>query len=385
MDKRSHKVSKRNITFDVCYTLLMVHNVLISFSTLDVPQVIQITMLVTSCFSFVVLLLCSATINLKRIFICILLIALGCVSYYGSRKMDLFYFAFFMFLCQYVDIDYFWKIDFRNRLWLIVALLCLSVFGVIENRVFTKSSLFGIEKIGYGYGFKNSNNFGLFLYLLFIDIVFLAKEGSFSSRKVAESFMALFFMLVALSSSRTAMLLMLVSFFVYLTWKKNIFFSCKLMDVVKFAPVGFLIISRVLIGLYESGNSVVKMLNILTTGRISLWEAFARNYPISLIGNIVIYRSASLYQSAVVCDNIYLYLLHNLGLIATCVWIFGITHYLTNKENRSYLAVIFILIFLLYGLVENTMSNVFFFPFIVYVSKSVFGIKIDKSAHKEAI
>lgn len=378
MKNKCFSVSLKNLMFFIGYIFLFVHNIIFSFSTLNVTYSFHFFMLFVAFSCFLIYSMIIRKFNLRNLVVIILVIILGLISYRYSGKMDLLYFSFLLFFSQFILNDSFIVFDLFTRIAVTLILFALSYFGVIQNMQYIKSISIGSTRFAYGCGFNNPNSFGIMVFCILVDCLLLLKD-----KKRKRDSVALFLIYIALSAlvykfsgTKTSLLLMFLLYVLFVLYNKK-FFYLKLSKYSHFIILFFFVFGFITVIGYRASNPLILALNRIITGRIGLWDSFIRLYPVRLFGNYVTYIGS--YQanqqmiSAVICDNVYIYYLHNLGLIPCLFWgiiICKTFQYLLSKKMEA--ECLSFLVFCIYGLVENTIANVMFFPMVVFCSKCVF-------------
>lgn len=366
------------VLFDITFSILFFHNILVSFSTVPMPIVVQIIMLIIAFIAFI-LFIAMQKISLKTIIQTILFVALSGISYYFTKKMDLLYISFMLFFLSYIDEKSFLKVDLRNRIIIVLSLFVLAKTGIIEdkNGLATGNAIFQNTSIRYSCGFRNPNTFGFSLVLISIEATLLMRHAK--QKKILEMLgvILLAILLVFLfSGTKTAIIILLIELLLVFVPRKMNSIKPKRIKIYYFLFPLFTLVTFVLCVLYKSGSSFGYFVNKLITGRIALLCEISNKFSLSLFGNTIIYASSheSVAQKigAVICDNVYYYQLYNFGIVGWLIWSFlsFITFkYLRNKNDKF--AILCFVLILIAGLVENTMSVVFFMPFILYYAHAL--------------
>lgn len=366
------------VLFDIGYTLMMYHNLLVSFSTVKVPLWLQAFMLAAAFLTLFGCILNGRYQKLKTIVMTFSVIIVGVFVLVGTGKMDVIYFGVLLFLTQFVDEKAFLRIDLRNRVVLVLLLLFFSKFGFIPDTMFRKYSSGLVASYAYGGGFNNPNSLGMMFCLIFLEILLLLPKGKRTVVWAGFFFCMMVVCTLFLCGTRTAVLLMILAFTFYVLHSKG-FLQTRFwiayghLAVVMLAAVSFLLCKG-----YEQRNSIAVTLNGFLTGRLALCSSFMRKYPATLFGNTVVYYSSTASRAlsipTVVCDNVYIYLLHNLGIVVFWGWLILMTKVSKYLLRNGYSLEFFMMcVVFVYGFMENTMANTMFFPFIVYCSRALFS------------
>ena len=347
---------------NICYAFLLIHNILMSFSTIDVPMWGQMVLL-----GFAGLFFCGYLWE-KRYF------AYGEIAFFAGMillctkiyletgKMDMLYYTFLLFLLQESNIERFLLTDIFIRGSLTAVMFILSNAGFIQNNIYEETGV-----LRYGCGFNNPNSFGYMIFLLYLEYLVLQ---AYRKREWVLSIVILCIVSCILvwqySVTRTSVILMILTAVVFLI---RMFVNLKVAWLFVIPPL----LTNVLINGYRNMVPFVLQINEFMTGRIRFFSSFLIRYPPTLFGNQVTYISSKQARmqgvGAVVCDNLYLFLLCNLGIVAVIIWGLGIL--LAIQKKKSEISLLFLLMICVYGIAENTMSNPMMFPAIVCIANAV--------------
>lgn len=359
--------------FDVAFSMLFFHNILVSFSTVPMPTIVQLAMLLIA-FGAFLLFIAKQKLSFKTIVQTAIFVLIGAITYYFTKKMDLFYISFMLFFLSFVDEKSFLKVSLRNRIFIVLALFILAKTGLIRDIYITNQSMFQNSSYRYGCGFKNPNTFGFSLVLISIEAILLMRHARKKKtiEMIAIILLALLFIYI-FSGTKTAYIILLIELLIVIMPRrmKNIK-SNRIKPYYFLFPV-FTLITFLLCYLYKSQNSFATLVNDLITNRIDFLNRVSDNYSLKLFGNNIAYSSVSGPNAQIIiCDNLYYYQIFNIGIVAWLIWSFlsFITFWYLRKRNDKYAILLFAVI-LIMGFVENTMSIVFFMPFILYFAHAL--------------
>lgn len=231
-------------------------------------------------------------------------------------------------------------------------------------------------------GFAHPNIFGTFILSIVSEYIYLRYK----------KFNILDFIIVLISiwvigyysDSRTSQisLFILLLLAIYIKkYEKN--FGLKINKII---PNLFFIcaaISFLCAFLYNKNNRIMIEINELVTGRLKFIVDFFKNYKISAFGNeIIIIGTKMSSENGLrpwILDNAYALILLRYGLIA-----FGMLGIYLNVffkkvyENKDYIIIAIMAVFLFFGLLESGIIKVEYNIFWLYFSKILYNRKIDK-------
>lgn len=362
--------------------LLFVHNILVSFSTLNVSEYAQIIFLLFAALCFGTALYKIRYFDIGSLCMFGSLILLSAASYKSTGKMDMLYVLFLLFFLQYVRIDDFIMTDLIARSSLTAFLFFLSHTGLIEN------STYPAEAVRVGSGFHNPNTFGIMIFLIFLDLIILDLHiWHMHSIMILFAYLISFLSVLAFSKTKTSLLILTAVLFGYMILKHK--GPGKVRTKAVFLPVIPAAFSMIAIQAYKMGNPAAIILNRFLTSRLALIGRYLDLYPPTLLGNKVTYIQSSLAKrmrvQAVICDNIYAYLLCNLGILMFLMWMIFVAcalSYAAQKKDKA--GILSITALLIYGITENTMSNPMFFPVIIYAAAFLKMRKDERSYPEDA-
>lgn len=285
----------------------------------------------------------------------------------------------------------FW-ISFRNielnKIVNIMFQTYIAVVAVHLGLTFFQSILGNIElgeivsgKFRYSFGFNHPNSFAAVV--LSIGIMYL--WINYEKLKVKHYLMVLVLNMITFlfAKSRTSFLCAVLCVFLVMKSKKeSMLFEKAMQKVTSFLFPILCVINFICAKQYLNGNSLVRALDILLTGRIRLISYALNRSGISLFGKEIDYIGAIGYQqvwdmSIFTFDSLYSLLLVNIGVVY--IALFSILFYKIATKN-SIKENVFLIMWMLYGITEVTALNGFaLFP--IFILKKMFVN--NKSVKKE--
>lgn len=356
----------------------------ISFLTNVFPSISQLVRILAICMMLVAAIYEMRSFEKSIIFRYIFIAVI--VAYLGLKFKSVAFLACFVFLYAFKNcsIDKLIKIDFGVRLFGFLGTSICCLFGIaVDNILYTYRSS-GELSVRHTFGYVHPNTCFLMIFVLLVDYLLLRHIYT-SKIKFLDVCVTLViaFIFEHFTNSRAGFLLIIL--FVIAFYLESKF---KVLEKMKWltkcmcysAPIG-LILSMVLVVVYEKMPVLGNMLNQLFTKRLSSMSYFFQQYGISIWGQITKRVSTSQAletgERALVLDNFYANLLIVYGLVFTIIYLFlhvRTSHYLVKKERYDLLIVLTVIS--IYGLVEGIALNVDYNYFIV-----LFGVVIF-SKHK---
>ena len=201
--------------------------------------------------------------------------------------------------------------------------------------------------IRHSMGFRNPNNFGLMIFILSLEYLYLVRLKL--NLKLSLPIIFLIIFEYKTSGSRTAEIFMILAMCIYLIYSKvPSLFSENIVERVMqwVAPVGAAV-TYIIYLLFDSGNVFMKQLDMIFSGRITNISYYSELYNISFLG-----RNTGMANRTL--DSLYAYLYFSSGII---VFLLVMVAYITLiRDLCDYsnipMAIIMSLLFL-YGLSEK--------------------------------
>lgn len=365
----------RGLCFGLGYGLLLSHNILVSFSVLELSLWVQGVMLLCALVLFAGCILRQRLPDFRTVVAVGGIAALGILCALHSGKLDVLYFAALLFLCRYCPERSFFRADLAARAAMVLLLLYLSGFDFVMNTVFRKYTL--RESYAFGGGFNNPNSMGMMLFLICTDILLLQHSGSGFRGRVLGVCLVFTLLILLLAGTRTAAVLTILAGGLLLLYSRGGFRGRFWRKWGWLVPLAAAAGSFLACYAYRAGWPGSEGFNTLVTGRLAHLNAFISRHDVTLFGREVVYlssaRARELGLPITVCDNVYVYLLHNLGLVPFLGWLWVMVRTAADLLRRDAVkAWLMFCVMLLYGFMENTMANVMFFPFVFYCARAMF-------------
>lgn len=252
----------------------------------------------------------------------------------------------------------------------------LSVTGVIPNNII--GSIRGGKQIyrqSLGYSHPNLAS------LQYLMIVLLYFYSHLEKIKMIDY--VLYGIVVAvigeMTGSRTFMLLSIlymaaVYYVRYVKRTQNTKFIKFVAKIFISFPMIFFLFSVVPVPFYNNGASWAYQLNEALSGRIQLAARYFRTYSLNLFGQQVANYSGS--EDYMRLDNGYLNILFRFGIIAMAVFVIGCTALIIHlRKQERWIEILIMAIFLMYGVSETYIYNIYINFTLLYFSEFIFDSK----------
>lgn len=301
----------------------------------------------------------------------------------------------FIFIVSAKDID----IKKVIKITLIIQIICiiliaaLAISGVIEHRMVDRND----SIMRYALGFKHPN--ALASQVLQFMTCWVLYRWNDLNYKDYMGIVILIFVTEFITNSRTNLLLMLLLVILITSYK----FLCnkKLLQVdvidkflsiiVKITVVATPIVSLLMGIIYNSNNSILKIINKLFSGRIKLLNDYYVEKGYSLMGQkieiISTFASKKSYvHDTTALDNAYGHMAVRYGIIVLILFVVGY-YLLVNRatKEKNIPLLICILIYFIFGISEIYIFNLPYNIMILYLSSVIYSEKNTYTINKEDI
>ena len=360
----------------IAFGLYVAHSMIRSVIGVDY---LRQAMFYASLFLVVLAFCCSIKhFVIKNIIIKLIFIIFGFVSAIFTRDIALFSLAVFLSVSDIVDFDKVIKVDLTVKVVMLLLVVFLYFIGLTERVVMETKSGGAI----YGLGFGNPNTFGVYVFGICADLIYLNRQRK-SVLVYLFAILAAFFINVFCDSrSSFICILFLVVTSFYNPLKSNRKIIRIMLSVL---PTLFFIISLALVEMYDNRVSFAMSLDSFLSRRIALSSIFLHTYKPTLLGNYFVgYNTAKGISVSHVLDNAYVMLISKFGIVATLLVLCGLTRQIYRSDEKNYRSVLCILAFAAFGLMENGLYILFYNPFLLSMSIGQRSKKGEKSeSHKK--
>lgn len=304
---------------------------------------------VTICLSIYIIFLSK---TLKRWFLIIVLLVTALISFYFSGAANLMIFFLFLIASEGVDIDYFVRTNIVIRSTLTLLTIILNYFGITKD-----ITMYREGAIRHSLGFGHPNTLGIYLFVIFIEYLYLRWKKLNSIDLVSTFIFA--YIVNSITGSRTAVIMILVSGLMALIFKYiNLYQHRILSGFFVAVPIIMSLISFMIIKYVTPGSSLFFYINKMVSGRLTNYINAMNTYGISIIGQPTPLLSQSYQQmynlSPFYLDNSYLVLGVRYGVIVLLLFLAILTVLIIHTiKLKNYAVLLLVLAYSLYGLTEG--------------------------------
>ncbi len=297
----------------------------------------------------------------------ILCISLGLIIYASSKKITLLMSIIAIVFAKNIPFEKLMKNVFIVKLIGFISIILLTSLGFIENVKQYRIDDLGKTTIRYSLGFAHPNTTYLYFFVLVILFIYIHYDKIELKHYIL--LLTLGYLMYMITDSRTGYYNLIISLFItYILKNKKIMKNKFVKVLLSLSPIILSIGILVCSIYYSQSNSILNRLNQLLSGRIELSNKFLNIYGIKLFGQQIV-EGSDLNGSYLRIDSGYISLLLTCGVIAFVFYI--ILHVKILKiylYNQKYKEVLFLLSFLVYGLTEVYIYNVFINASLVFFS-----------------
>lgn len=271
------------------------------------------------------------------------------ISLFNPAARNLFLIFALIYLLRLFSLS---QMAFMNVLFVSSVFIVMSfllMIGVVKSEMFPQTILDTRERWDYGFG--NPNTFALFMYSLLVNIFFLLYK---KSKFVLFVFLSIVgYVVYDYTRSRSflisVILLILGVMSLYSIQFKRIILKLKWVLIP--LPLCFLIVSL---------NSTNELLDLIFSGRLSLYQSFVTSLPQSayIIGTPLINEDT--------LDSSYLHLFFEGGILAYCVFYYLLIKGVKHLNSDSVHLIPIWVSFFAYGLTESLFTFVLLFGNMIF-------------------
>lgn len=301
-------------------------------------------------------------IKIKFVFLIIVLFFLSFCTYIKADStilLDLF----FVLLASYrKKFDEVIKMDLFIKIVITILILVAHRYGFANsNFVVTRDDLFVRES----FGFYHPNTFGMYIMMIYFDIVILLKKKVLFKSFIYGTIATL--IIYYTSNSRTAYTSIILFLILLILYSMFNFVICHKKElVIKKRPVYewlfpiLTFVSLILTKLYDMKLNFVIQLDKVLSNRLYLQAINMRAYPIKFFGDkIDIIRTL---------DNGYIKLLINFGIVSFLFFSIIYKKMISNSiNNKRFILTIIYFVLIYFTLSESSLLFVYYNIFYVYI------------------
>lgn len=319
--------------------------------------------------------------SLKNLFFQLIILLIGILSYYFTKTTLVLSILTSINVLKFLGKKEILKYYIILRTAFISWIVILSLLGAIENKyvVVVKS---GVHYIGrYALGYTHPNQLAQALGALLLAF-FCYKFKEKISLYNLSYFIILCFAIYYLTASRT--FLIVASLFILASLLLNIQIKNSKQtiaeSVLKYYGIYFLGILGSSLGSSFLMNRVsgkvqafLYKLNDLLSSRLSFGSAVMQNYDVSLFGTTFDFKKLELWYGKFAVDSGYINLLYSFGLLPFIIFIYLNYKLLSNLySSRYFVLCLSVLMILMWGTIENILTNVAVNFSILLIGTSIF-------------
>ena len=362
------KNSIYNFFFYLCYILLIVNSTCNKIKYFDI--IIKYNKYIIPIILFFVIILQAKKYSKKSIVRIIGIVSIGLISYYITKSNDIFL-TFLLIICaKNIEIDDFIKKDVIVKLCIIFFVIICYKLGLAENSIMYREDGFLRSSLG----FSHPNRLGMLIFSINCGVMYL-HHGKYNWKDLVLIIVSLL-ICIKVCDSRSSQIGIVALTLITITTK---FFKDKKIykNILTTLPIILTIISIVSAFLYSKGYSFIYTINEIVSNRILYCYKFIEYYGINLFGNYFQYYGMwGISNRLSVLDNAYVHILVHFGLLTFLLTI-GCFIWIINDaiKNKKYNVIIYLVPFLLYGLMEHHIFEIQYNSILIYASGMIYAIK----------
>lgn len=327
-------------------------------------------------------------VSKKYLILSMVLIAISVVVYIKTGQNS-FLFIISLMLAAY-NIPFskivIWSVV-NNVFWFISTFIC-SICGLIPDNTYSHKDVLGNMVMAHSYGFNHYSSASFIVLYVSIMVVFLLRNNL----KIKYLIVVYSVNIITALIFTTRMPLVLSTVFVLLVFleeKFNFinFTSKKWMGMAIAVPILLSVLSLYYTKYYRPSNLIMYVINMATSKRLEMGQRVINTYNLKLFGqHIPMYGTYSrIYganpnQEYFYLDNGYLYLFYEYGLVFSFIILFSlIVLFLYSNRSKDEVLYIWILILMLFGLLNSTFLNIEYNPCLLAVMSVLVRFRKDKN------
>lgn len=309
--------------------------------------------------------------NKKQMTAMILLGLIAFAAYWNSGRMGILLSALTIIGLKDMDVKKLFRLGAVIYGVSFFATILMAKTGIISNPLVVHEKG-GMEIIRWGMGYSTGNVFHISYFILTVFLCYTWGKN-YSWKKLlglmAGNFLVFLFSLSYTGIAVTAFYLFLN---MYAVKRKHLSLTEKILCQLPLPLCLVFSFGTPFLMQYPFGEKINQILN----GRPAFSAYYLENQPITLLGG----RMKDIPNFWVIMDNAYVYIFMTFGIVTFVLFCLGyavlIARY--SKENRlSELAMIFS--FLLYGIMEQFLSNAFMNVSLLFMGEVLFGSRQEES------
>lgn len=358
------------------YVLFLFYWMFSSVKGLDNIRIFSIKMcyvvLVISC------ILKMLKMRKKELLIALICISISAISY---AIVDSNYILLIMLFCislKNIDFNHFVKLDFVLKIIFLLIIVSLFYLGFTENYYLYRSD----EIIRKSMGFSHPNVFGTYIFSICSEFIYLY----YNHKQKALKYIVMLVLGIVVwyfCNSRTAIFGITLLAFIAFLYDKGIISKLmknkKIISMVKTSFVLFTLITFLFVLLYNQRNTVALKINNLVSNRLYMASYYTQKYDVNLFGTDIELLGTkqateeNKKSKARILDNSYAMIILNYGMAVYAMLVY--LYYQSNKraiQEKNYILVFIMLLFCIYGLMENVLIFLQYNVFLLYLFQGSF-------------
>ncbi|MFQ6838317.1 MAG: hypothetical protein ACLRSU_12470 [Thomasclavelia spiroformis] len=299
----------------------------------------------------------------------------GCVYFY-AYNLILIKTLLLVLASKDINIDRNLKINFYIRIFLIISVIILFYYGKTDDYIMIRNN----QIIRSGMGFGHPNTFAGTIFSSFmIWCYFKLYKMRWYNYVLAVTFIIFIDILCNSRTAEFVMIISLILLFFAQTFPR--FLTSHIFKFFMYIEFVFMtVLSLIGVFLYRGRGDLGLLIDNLLTGRLRLANSFLEKYGITLFGNKIEFISSRIAIEentyTWVLDNMYLYILVHLGIIAF-ILIFLVLKKIIDVlyETNNMAGILVLCLYMIFGLSETGMLRFEYNSFIILgtLSLSNFG------------
>ena len=252
-------------------------------------------------------------------------------------------------------------IEFMFRIILLISVILLWYNGTLIDSQFTRTTESGLI-IRHTYGFANPNTFGLFMVSILGEGLYLFWKEKHYILKIIISMFSLYYINL-MTDSRSALIVGVLLIILFVCQSILTHFNLK---ILIFLPLICFIVSTLFAGFLNQSSFFWLKLDSLLSNRLEFNSYFWSTVPKSLFGHKIVQvtneQALNSYGllSGRILTNFYLTIFLGFGVVGIVIILYLFTDVLKRLiRNQFYLEVCIFSIYLILGLMENSLLNLF--------------------------
>lgn len=309
----------------------------------------------------ILLLICYFVINLKykninknKVILLSLVTISGLISYILTTDTTIIELVIMAMASIGLDFNKVVKKDFIAKILILILIVSCYYLGYTTSDF----TILRNGELRSSFGFYHPNIFGLYVMILFLEYIYIKRIKNIKLI-LAATFLAVSIDITA--NSRSAVLGIIVAALL-LVWDKitaKILYTKVISFILKNVYVILSILSIGLTILFINNNDMAIWINKILSERLLIQAEFLEKYTLNLFGNAIDYTKT--------LDNGYIRYLLNYGIFAAIL--FAAISYSSIKKsikNKNLYITIYMLIFLIYMMSEQSIFYIYFNIFLLY-------------------